>query len=302
MIAHDSLLAWASERGSGSWAAMRNAIASLQHGVGRDAQPAWMFANSLQLLGHIDIDFVRGKWSASPPALCLLPGTSLCAVLVGSRTHHFTEAFRASAFDTPGTFDFDIGNDNGPVSLFIKADDVGTLEAVAKRLEIPLVVDPAAQLAAITPRLDAALTVATRPHPAAELECFSTDDLRWRSTGAATTPGLYRWKHQNQTFPRLLDAEGEWWSSDDLGHLHFTALRLDGRDVLVWRRGNSDGSTPRRLIVPKGVTLPTLTARAVVASCGLLPMLTDHHRIYRNVSLDIARHLADTLHQYLDEE
>ncbi len=273
---------------------------SAQRGDAHNALAGWRLANDLEALGHLDVDYRANFWSVSRPAVCLLPGTSLCAAIVGSRTHYFLEHLGNVIDDSQDLFPFEIENATGPRSLFLKAPESSHLEDAAKRLDAAYLIDPAASIASILPSIGSALRPAAAPHPDAELERLDPESIEWKPVHQPAEPGLYRWEHQRLSSHRLLDANLGWQMADDLGYLYFAALNQAERAVLSWKAATTNFDAPDRLVVTKRVPLPSLASRAAVASSALLPHVTETSRVYRNVRREIADHIARQLGQDLD--
>jgi len=295
---YDLLLRWLSEIGSGSWDRFRAASASLQLGEGRDAKPAWMVANSLEDLGHLDVDYQRRRWSVAPPVLSLLPGTGLCAVLTGSRTRFFHD--RVESLEASGIYPFQVAQPDGPSAQFVKGGSVEDLQAFAEAIDTPFLIEPAARISAIIPTIEGQLESAISPHPEAELEWFDPLELAWSRISAPAEPGLHRWRHAGRRHHRLYRG-GSWVDSEDLGFVYFAALNLVERSpILRWQGRTDSREKPDLLIVDGPLPLPRLAERAAVASSGLLPQRGPVARTYKNVTQTTAQRIAESLGQTLD--
>lgn len=289
----DVLLRWCSERGSGSWDSLRNATAAIQR-TWESPRRGWQLASQLADLGHIDIDWPKRRWSVSPPAICLLPGTGGCAVLSGSRTGHLHGRLIS---DPPNeVYPFVVHPADGPTAIYLKVSSTSHLEEYAARVGIPLVVDPASTLGALLPASDDCLERANPPHPDADLyrRCMATSRWLPRPPKGQEIDGLYRWEHQGLFMFRLCHG-GEWWRADDDGHLWVIAHRRAPRDVLEWKPRDPNGDKPERLLVHGRIRLPQLAVRALVACSGQLPQQGGSdpgYLMYPNVARTIALHLG----------
>lgn len=291
MSAPDDLLRWASESGGGSWRHLRDAAAYLTRAHELNMRP-WQLAVPLTSLGHLDIDWEDQRWSVAPPAVVLSPGMGLCAYLVGARPSRMFERFE-KATDDLDVYPFPLGQRNAPTALFAKCSSVEAVEEVARRLHIPLIYDPASEIAAELNdvRLDSARL--SSPVPIEDgLERFGPVDGRWRQVAGRDEEGLYRLDLHGRSIHRLRQGD-DWYAVDKAtGQL----LVLAGRtDLLYWCRPSSDFQVPSTLEVVAWLGLPPLAERAAVVSSGLMPVVTGGRRIYRNVTRATATAIADRL-------
>ena len=289
----EDLLRWASERGSGSWAAFRDAAAYCIAARHMKAKP-WMLASDLSALGHLDIDYERGLWSVSPPCLALSPGMGMCAYLAGWRTSFLKRRFDAAADDLD-LFPFLVPQRNTAPAVYVKAANFDALQATAERLGAQLVINPSAQLADAV-NVETPSKLASPPPVDGDLEHFSLDALDWERVHNRESDGLYRFEmHGRQAF--RLRREGDWFITD---RSQGQAILLRGRDdVLVWQRGTSDLRRPRTVRIPTSISLPIIAERALVSASGLLPKIEKGQRVYVNVSRETADRVSRNLHLQL---
>lgn len=291
MTAPDDLLRWASETGSGSWHHLRDAAAYLARTHSLDVRP-WQLAVPLTSLGHLDIDWRAQRWSVAMPALALSPGMGLCAYLVGARPSRMFERFDSATEDLH-VYPFRLKQHNAPTALFAKCSRVAVTEEVAHRLGVPLVYDPASAIVEELPDVLLDVSSPSAPIPIEDgLERFEPADGRWRQVTGREEEGLYRVDLYGRSMHRLRRGD-DWYSVDKAtGQL----LVLKGRsDLLYWCRPSSDFRSPSTLEVVDWLGLPPLAERAAIVSSGLMPAISGHRRIYRNVTRSTATAIAERL-------
>jgi hypothetical protein len=285
----EDMLRWASERGSGTWGLFRDTAAYALTSRGHNLRP-WVIATRLSSLGHLDVDWEQGLWSVSGPCLVLSQGLGNCGYLTGWRTSLLMQRFN-EASDDLDLYPFSIGQGYNPSAFFLKAADPSALQAAAERLDAYLVVDPASQLA---DRVDlGAVDVLASPPPVDEdLELFDATSLGWESVAGRDVDGLYRSEIYGRAVFRVR-RDGDWFVSDRAtGQI----LMLNERDdVIRWRPASGDLRTPRAVIVPRSISLPEVAERAFVSASGLLPEIQGADAVYRNVTRDVARRVAENL-------
>ena len=291
MTAPDDLLRWASEKGSGSWRHLREAAAYLTRTHALNLRP-WQLAVPLTSLGHLDIDWQGERWSVAEPAVALSRGMGLCAYLVGARPTRMLERFREATEDQD-VYPFELRQRDAPTALFAKCASIAAAQEVSHRVGVPLIFDPASGIADEIP--DIALDRSDRCSaiPLEDgLERFDPATGLWREIAGREQEGLYRLDLYGRSTHRLLQGEN-WYSVDRAtGQL----LVLKGRDdLLFWCKPSPDFRVPSTLEVAEWLQLPPVAERAAVASSGLMPVVYDKRRVYRNVTRSTAVTIADRL-------
>lgn len=291
--AGDDLLRWVSEAGSGSWERLRDACAYVAQKHGLERRP-WTLATELSALGHLDIDWRTRSWSVSPPAINIVPGLGLCAVLTGSRPFYVDRRFD-EATDDLDVFPFEVPQAPAPAAKFAKCASIDVAERVAAGMGALLVVDPAGGLTEALRPVDEE-TIEAAPEPSLEeARRFDPMNLRWEADHARR-PGLYRLDLHGRPVHRRLDDHGAWWAID-LAAGQFLAVRERNESVIRWR--SHSGDAPARLDVRRELSLPVLAERAATVCSGLVPELRGEWRRYRNVHRDVAERIGLALLQPL---
>ena len=286
----DDVLRWTSECGSGTWRTLSETCAHALQVKGMERPRPWQLAADLASLGHIDIDWSEGRWSALPPALVLPRDMGLCAYLVGWRPTGLLRRF--DAFDDVSFFPFRVQQEYAPAAVFAKCGTVETAEAVATSLDIPILFDPALSLATLISLGDYHRRPAAPPPADEDVDRFNEERILWAPAPTTFGPGLHRYElHGRKTFRLYLDDD---WFEVDRAVGQLAVLR--GRDDVIRHYPASDDyKVPPAMTVHRDVSLPPLAERAAVAASGLLPRRNKSLRIYRNVSSQLAFAIGDAL-------
>jgi hypothetical protein len=272
---------------------LRDACAYVAQKHGLERRP-WTLATELSALGHLDIDWKTRSWSVSPPAINIVPGLGLCAVLTGSRPFYVDRRF-SQATDDLDVYPFEVLQPPAPAARFAKCASVEVAERVAAGMSALFVVDPAGGLTdALRPVDEEPIEAAPEPS-LEEARRFDPATLRWEADHGRR-PGLYRLDLYGRPVHRRLDEYGSWWAID-LAAGQFLVLRERDEPVIRWRSPTSDA--PARLDVRREVSLPVLAERAATVCSGLTPQLEGNWHRYRNVPRDIAGRIAAALLQPL---
>lgn len=305
------LLRWASELGSGS-------VTDLKHGVGWLARSenlplsqgaAGRWIRDCQSLGHLDVDWCTGRWSAAPGVLTRLPSADGLAALAGSRTTRFEERVtRAESEDlvvirVPSSLpESDIPV---PDTWLVHYQESAALAETAAGLGVEYSDCFAVQAAAWLPSL--------APGPPAAPPAFGSAVERYDLTAEqpAFVPvrrweleGLYRFRRADHRLVCQLLREGSWYSvSQERGvYLELDRQGIEPRKNLRWFREEGQGRKRfGRLIVDWGKPLPDLQRRIAVMCTGLPPEFGPKYRTitYRNVPRAVAERIAKSLRQEL---
>lgn len=298
--ARDLLLHWASERGRGAWGDFREVHDWLFNAGKTEAQPvkATTSIHSLSMLGHLEIDWESGQWSAAPASLTILPFAGAHAVLAGSRTRRTAEEFARRAMREEVDLYLDVRRQEwGPATFFVAAASDKGVQALAQALEINYEVCVSERLAQLLPPLDDYLSLA-KSTPAAQgygVERFDQSWMSFRRCESDDSPGLYRYDTWGR--PELRFFDGSTYFRVDRALGTYAELRRTSENVLRYQADSVNGT----LLVPFRAQLPALHARVAVLCSGLMPPLDRDEWVwhYRNVPRDIAETIASTLGQQL---
>jgi hypothetical protein len=293
--AHDALLVWCSETGSGDIDAFR---ASCRH---LDLHAA-ASTRVLSQLGHVEFDWDRGRFAAAPTTLTTIPGLPGRLVLTGARPYGLIAELAATAQRC--TLDVDVWRDlchqfgKGPSTAFIDASP-SDAAAFCDAAGIRYAARASSQIAEHLPDVcvDTA-TVAHRPDtrfPHALIDPH-TFQPRWDLTVSDGREGLwlYRtWGRRREMILRLGDSEPRLVLDADLAP--YLMSRPDEADPIVeYRRAN------HLLIVDAAAPLPSLHARCACLCSGRLPVRRDvapgvAYQHYVNVDPNTAERIMRSL-------
>lgn len=266
--AHDRLLTWCSEVGSGSWTQFHAACEQLR-------LPVYEAIRALQALGHLEVDWQAGRWACAPPALVELVSLPGRLLLSGARHTGAVDALRARVRDSGVDADV-LGpypqRGVGPSTVHVEADPVAqsTLEAA---LELTVVADAAERLASVLASADidaiSAPFIPDERFPAAPID---SDTLRpqWAKPGAAGAAwvqlvygGRPVWHVRDASGRARRLAAGEW--------APYIVNRSPDAPSLVRYDPAHDA-----LVVDAAAPLPTLHARTACLCSGRLPYRRHH--------------------------
>lgn len=309
---YDLLLSWVSERGRGSLTSFRKA----HDWLGSEADPArphWTWAlQSLQSLGHIEVDWQRRRWEAAPTTIATTVNGGGYAFLCGARTYWLLR--RIESLDT----DPDLGHLAqsvvlerpipqlaGPELQLLTLDSGQDIEALCAALGVRFASCAADRLLALLPPLSAILQVGRRDElpggvcptrmgdslPGTRLFNDVVEDLTPSAGGYCTRlydVARYFYVHTN----------GEVFEASR-GEVIYAELRRQDRHILRW------GEAEQAVFVPARMRLPELYERATVLRTGLLPTIDRPHKggapwlKYKNIDLSFAKLLGQGLGQHL---
>lgn len=264
MNPHDELLAWASERGSGTRRQFDDACRTL--GI-----EALAVERTLGTLGHVE--FAADQWACTPTTLSLLPGVPERLLLTGHRPYALLERLRLVA-DHAG-LDVLVEQDgvpqpDGPETILITGDarDAGEFAA---RAGIRFCARPWRQIAELL-----------SPAVLEEVAQPASPDLRfphcmldqgtlfenWADFAADGTPGLWVFREWGGRPVRYLRTWDAWWRFDDPG---WAAYLTSPPPQDPWCRYEPAN---RLFVVNAAAGLPRLAARALSLCSGRHPVRT----------------------------
>lgn len=299
----DLLLAWLSETGSGTISDLRSRAAWLARTENLDlhesATGRWL--RDIASLGHCEVDWARGKWSAAPPVITRLPLADGLAILVGARRNvlvqelnhrglYVEQASRpGSARDIPA-----------PRTILMPFQRTRDLEEAAAAIGVSYVGCAAASIARLLkPR--SSMAPAAPPafdSPLEQLSAFSPQT--WRAVPARDPDlpdGLYR-EQIHRRWVHLMRRAGRWYSTELSSGL-FAELSRRGETVIRWRRDDVRRPNSGTFIVDWGAPLAPLQSRALVLCCGFIPRFGEiaATALYDNVPREIGVRVATSLGQ-----
>jgi hypothetical protein len=301
-MSYELFVEWLSERGAGRWQAFTLAHEWLFN-AGRsqaDRVEASWTARTLAGLGHLEIDWNRQSWAATPPLLTILPNAGARSLLTGGRTRTLATLLEAETAEgvTDNVVYERYKQVDAPDAIFLVSRDELDIERLASTLGIDYEYSAADRLSKLLPLLDAYLAAsASTPAPVGyEARRFDPVSLTWSVATTDRLPGLYSYAVYGLSRHRFVsDASAHHDVERAVGI--YAELHRVGRSVLAWKADDVNGT----LIVPGRAPLPDLHARAVTACSGLAPKYlgTEQARRYVNVPEAIATRIAISLGQTL---
>jgi hypothetical protein len=306
---HDLFLTHLSEKGHGTWEEFKNAWSWLSDGSDGSTEKAWIAAQRLSALGHIEIAWDETKeWAVAPPILTMIPRSGGRALLTGARTRHLCEVVRdggnllASGVLDEAAERLNLWVDiwvqtTGPSTIMLCCETHRDADRLASELGIEYTFSASSRLSEILPQLSsfASLWKDGSLRLGLEVERFDVDSLFWDFVDDTSQPGLYRCRTYSGTEHAINGPTG--WFRVPLEAGKYEVLRWEERSVLEYSESNGS------LMVRLGARLPPLHDRAAVLCSGRLPFLLKKDSyswlVYENVDLPIAERIAASLSQEL---
>lgn len=297
---YDLFLNWLSEREEGTWDDFKAAHSWL-FGLSDETarrKPSWT-VHLLTTLGHLEMDWLNGRWSVTQPCLVNLPSAGATAVLVGSRPSSLVQRLQDATGDD-ATLDLVVTEfepAEGPQVVYVQygtePDILGLANLLGARFERYAAGWMSAILSPIADQvLNSRETV--EPPRGYDLALFYPTRLTWEPAPNAVPNGLYRNRAYGLDRYWLKGAGGTHEVDRDLGV--WASLAAADRHVLRYEGWQINGA----LEVPMVARLPHLQARTAVLCSGRPPVRTDRRTVqYLNVPRNIATRIAASLEQVL---
>lgn len=306
----DAAVRWMSEIRGGQLSRLRKDIrwfAEAESGNARSAVDRWI--RDLVTLGYVDVDWRRDQWVMVEPLLTPIPGGHGYALLVGARGQRLaTTLARAIDLDDPVLVEVPSSGVEqalpSPSAIFVTYRTSEELESAAVRLGVRLVSDVYRQLAQQLKRISLGERAGPPSRNGGLIERWQPGDREFHrfSDRAPWLPGLY--KQEVNRVPRyLIFRKNEWFHTEYSVGLYLVSTPSD--QLIRWI---PESSCPSRqigsLLVDNAFNLPDPQRRVAGLCSGFMPYVS---RIrggstrYHNVPLEIARLLASSLGQSLEE-
>jgi hypothetical protein len=310
---YDLLLRWVSERAEGSLSAFRQAHEWLSQAEADDYHWTWTL-QSLQVLGHLEVDWTTRRWEVAPPTIATIAGGGGYALLCGARPRWFMRQLdRLSTNpdpDAPGRSIFlerPVPQDHGPSLRLVMLDQEKAAEVCAG-LGVQYSPFAADQLLSLLPRLTLLIRAGLRPEEGLPGGVFPTR----MGAGEIGRPLFEDMENPQQVGPgaycmKLFDTRRYFFVHESgpvfesgRGEVVYMELCRRGQGVLRWDEAS------QVLLVPTRFRLPQLYERAAVLRTGLLPTTcTDMqsravYLRYRNIDYSFANILSRQLFQQLE--
>jgi hypothetical protein len=305
----DLLMHWVSELGGGKVADLRAGVLRTTRGRGlnvRDgAEGRWI--RDMSALGHLDVDWRRGVWSAAPPVLTRLPFSDGLALITGRRTAALERAVDQAAEEwavvLPVVNESAEGDIPVPRSLLLQYDTPDELPDRADELGCSYSPCAALQMFSLLPDLEPGPPAAPpAPGNVQTVEKYDPVKRTYEPADSYSQDGLYRWRGAD--WSRLVQIRrGSGFQSTEHEYGVYLELERTGTGSLRWQPESGTGrERVGTLFVDWGAPLPPLHARAAVLCTGLQPRFSSVAETvrYDNVPRAAAERLARSLRQELE--
>lgn len=256
--------------------------------------------NDLSVLGVLDLDWERDRWTAICPTLTRLPGLASYGLLCGARPALLIEMLHQSTLDIvsieqpPAWQGLPL-----PDTVVVQFDDATELQFAAEMVGGDHFDALAEFLAMALPTADPGVPAAGPNTAGAPLERYdvSLDQFTTVST-VARSDGTYRQKVHGRWRHWVLRSGA--WRHIDRGEGVFLDWARSGESPFSWRPYREDPSTGT-LLVKSGHDLPIAQARAAVLCSGFLPIRArqSYTTEFDNVPFSVADRIARSLNHQL---
>ncbi|MFF0692430.1 hypothetical protein ACFYU4_07335 [Streptomyces tendae] len=305
----DLLMRWVSEVGGGKVADLRAGVLRTARGRGlhvrEGAEGRWI--RDMSALGHLDVDWRRGVWSAAPPVLTRLPFSDGLALITGRRTAALGRAVDQAAEEwavvLPVVNETAEGDVPVPRSLLLQYDTPDELPGRADELGCSYSPCAALQTFCLLPDLEPGLPAAPpAPGNVQTVEKYDPVKRIYEPADSYSQDGLYRWRGAD--WSRLVQIRrGNVFQSTEHEYGVYLELERTGTGSIRWQPESGAGrERVGTLFVDWGAPLPPLHARAAVLCTGLQPRFSSVAETvrYDNVPRAAAERLARSLRQELE--
>jgi hypothetical protein len=286
MNAHDELLEWASEIGSGSWRLWREAAAYL----GLEPNAA---ARELSALGHVEFDWLDNRFACAPSTAVLTLRSSGCLLLTGSRRRGL-RAYLEELWEE-GDYDVDVRPPvpqlRGPETWLVEAE-MAELERFCADGGFELHIDSGRRLAAaLPPATLEAIGLEERPDdrfprkwfdPDPRFRCFRVGD------SSGSDDGLW-WVEEHRRDVGFVRRDGRWWRIPTREYGPYVAY--PDQSFITYHESLGF------LTVDNATPLPPLVARSATLQSGRLPK---REGASRHTYVNIDHLLVELIETHLD--
>ena len=265
--AHDALLAWCSELGSGSYEQFRRGCADLRLSASGAVR-------ALSALGHVEFCWRTRRFACAPATLTTIAGMPGRFLLCGQRTLGFLEELRLAV--DRSSVDADVAREPahqfgaGPGTVIIDVDG-GDAEKFARAANLVFAPDAAKAIAEALPpgSLDAYGEPATPDErfPHCPIDPDTLED-RWdREPQVGYPDGLWAWRTYRRPREVYLRRDGEWFYLPIAEFGPYLIDRPREAPPLI-----EYDPTSLLLAVDSRAPLPELHARSACLCSGRLPL------------------------------
>jgi len=299
----DLLLTWISESGHGTIADLRSRLGWLARTENLDLPDSstgrWL--RDIAALGHCEVDWKHGIWSAAPSVVSRLPLADGLAVLAGARRPILMRAIDANeiyveqARRTSSAREVPL-----PTTILLPFDRTNDLESAANAIGARYVGCAANRIARQLPQITSLVPSAPPAYDSRleRLEKFRPRNWTPVSPRSSALPaGLYR-EHFHGRWQHTLRRDGGWYACD-LSVGLFADLARTGESVIQWRPDVPGRSGTGTVFIDWGAPLPPLHSRALTLCSGFAPRFSTaaETAIFENVPREVAVLVCSALGQ-----
>jgi hypothetical protein len=293
--AHDALLTWCSETGSGTTRAFGDACRAL-------GLPVSGAARVLSALGHVEFGWDTGRYAAAPTVLTTIPGLAGRMLLTGARPYgliaHLAQTAESAELDVEVSREPHHQFGAGPSTVLIDGDPADGA-AFAAAADIDFCPQAHLDIAAVLPEVsvDGGAGVPHRPDTRFPHALIDPHTLRprWDAAEPDHTEGLWLYRTWGDRQQMILRTPGESLLLADRDYGPYMLERPTDADPIVEYR-------PAHwiLVVNAAAPLPHLHARAASLCSGRVPIRRHAapgvaHDHYVNVDPDTAGRILTSL-------
>jgi hypothetical protein len=312
---YDELLRWVSERGTGSLTSFREVYDWLAPAEAAGEADHWTWVlQSLQSLGHVEVDWNTRRWEVAPSTIATMIGGGGYALLCGARPGWFLRRLACLASDPDLAHLADsivlerpVPQDRGPSLRLVTLDEDSDAAEVCAALGVQYSPSAADQLLHLLPSLNAMLGVGRRADPdlpggviPARMGAGEPGRPLFEEVTDpdSITPGAYCMALFDTRRYFYVHRPGDVFEAGR-GEAIYAELRRRNHHVLQW------DEIENSLLVPSRFRLPQLYERAAVLRTGLLPSAETSDSAgpratvlhYRNIDRQFAQFLGRQLGQ-----
>jgi hypothetical protein len=280
---YDTLLEWASEVGSGTWASWRETCAYLQIGPSSAAR-------KLGALGHVEFDWLGDRFAVAPPTAVLTLHSSGCLLLTGARRRG--QRVNLEALYEEQGFDIDlrpaVAQERGPETWLVEAE-VEEMQLFCEATGFRFEVDSGRRMLQALPAASLeACGEEGRPDPRFPRRWLNPKLGLLQANIDAGTDGLW-WVQEYRRDVAFVRRQSEWFRITTREYGPY--LAYPKQSFIIFR------SALGTLSVDNQAPLPPLIARAVTLQSG---RLAKPDGVARHTYINVDEALAELVQEKLD--
>jgi hypothetical protein len=270
----ERLLEWASTIGSAAVDRFRNSYAWAFDST--DRAEGTRALSRLERLCHVDIDWDRGRWWVTPPALSNMAGGN--CMLVGARNRTTLAVLDAARAEGRVRITRLQQPDTAPDAVFVEVATDTDLRDLADDLSVSVVADPRRVYSEMLNSLDMLLESAHQRFAASGLQARELDAATMtfepvEIRGGRWRPGCFEQRSRGIARYLFVDDDGALHNTSRQVAIHAEIRRAtrNGRPVYAGGVPIAWDKQTERLLCGSLARLPLMHERAAILCSGLLP-------------------------------